>query len=109
MMRRRRRAQSLTWYDWTLLAESTSEKSVYRFEMACFAVRVSETISTGWPQSTESSLKKSLKKKATKVDGVWLRPPRKRKRRIKAKGDMRKHSPPLTLMLKLPFSLAPRA
>ncbi|XP_030006074.1 histone-lysine N-methyltransferase EHMT1 isoform X3 [Sphaeramia orbicularis] len=34
--------------------------------------------------STESSLKKKLKKK-TKADSAWLRPSRKRKRRIKAK------------------------
>lgn len=40
------------------------------------------------PQSTES--KKRLKKK-TKADSAWLRPSRKRKRRIKAKGD---HPPP---------------
>uniref|UniRef100_A0A7N6A1W0 Euchromatic histone-lysine N-methyltransferase 1b n=1 Tax=Anabas testudineus TaxID=64144 RepID=A0A7N6A1W0_ANATE len=38
------------------------------------------------PQSTESSLKKKLKKK-TKGDSAWLRPSRKRKRRIKSKGD----------------------
>uniref|UniRef100_A0A671Y599 Euchromatic histone-lysine N-methyltransferase 1b n=1 Tax=Sparus aurata TaxID=8175 RepID=A0A671Y599_SPAAU len=38
------------------------------------------------PQSTESSLKRRLKKK-TKPDSAWLRPSRKRKRRIKAKGD----------------------
>lgn len=38
------------------------------------------------PQSTESSLKKRLKKK-TKADSAWLRPSRKRKRRLKAKGD----------------------
>lgn len=36
-------------------------------------------------QSTESSLKRRLKKK-TKADSAWLRPTRKRKRRIKAKG-----------------------
>uniref|UniRef100_A0A3Q1HDX2 Euchromatic histone-lysine N-methyltransferase 1b n=1 Tax=Anabas testudineus TaxID=64144 RepID=A0A3Q1HDX2_ANATE len=36
------------------------------------------------PQSTESSLKKKLKKK-TKGDSAWLRPSRKRKRRIKSK------------------------
>uniref|UniRef100_A0A3Q3R810 Euchromatic histone-lysine N-methyltransferase 1b n=1 Tax=Monopterus albus TaxID=43700 RepID=A0A3Q3R810_MONAL len=36
------------------------------------------------PQSTESSLKKKLKKK-TKGDSAWLRPSRKRKRRLKAK------------------------
>uniref|UniRef100_A0A8C9ZXX6 Euchromatic histone-lysine N-methyltransferase 1b n=1 Tax=Sander lucioperca TaxID=283035 RepID=A0A8C9ZXX6_SANLU len=40
------------------------------------------------PQSTESSLKKKLKKKI-KRDSAWLRPSRKRKRRIKAKGDCR--------------------
>uniref|UniRef100_A0A8C2ZSD0 Euchromatic histone-lysine N-methyltransferase 1b n=1 Tax=Cyclopterus lumpus TaxID=8103 RepID=A0A8C2ZSD0_CYCLU len=40
------------------------------------------------PQSTESSLKKKLKKKM-KRDSEWLRPSRKRKRRIKAKGDRR--------------------
>uniref|UniRef100_A0A4W6FC42 Euchromatic histone-lysine N-methyltransferase 1b n=1 Tax=Lates calcarifer TaxID=8187 RepID=A0A4W6FC42_LATCA len=40
------------------------------------------------PQSTESGLKKKLKKK-TKGDSAWLRPSRKRKRRIKAKGDHR--------------------
>uniref|UniRef100_A0A8C2ZSD2 Euchromatic histone-lysine N-methyltransferase 1b n=1 Tax=Cyclopterus lumpus TaxID=8103 RepID=A0A8C2ZSD2_CYCLU len=38
--------------------------------------------------STESSLKKKLKKKM-KRDSEWLRPSRKRKRRIKAKGDRR--------------------
>lgn len=38
------------------------------------------------PQSTESSLKKKLKKK-TKGDSAWLRPSRKRKRRIKSRGD----------------------
>uniref|UniRef100_A0A3B4TFC1 Euchromatic histone-lysine N-methyltransferase 1b n=1 Tax=Seriola dumerili TaxID=41447 RepID=A0A3B4TFC1_SERDU len=38
--------------------------------------------------STESSQKKKLKKK-TKGDSAWLRPSRKRKRRIKAKGDHR--------------------
>lgn len=37
-------------------------------------------------QSSESSLKKKLKKK-TKADSAWLRPSRKRKKRIKAKGD----------------------
>uniref|UniRef100_A0A4W6FDX2 Euchromatic histone-lysine N-methyltransferase 1b n=1 Tax=Lates calcarifer TaxID=8187 RepID=A0A4W6FDX2_LATCA len=37
---------------------------------------------------TESGLKKKLKKK-TKGDSAWLRPSRKRKRRIKAKGDHR--------------------
>uniref|UniRef100_A0A3Q4I0D7 Euchromatic histone-lysine N-methyltransferase 1b n=1 Tax=Neolamprologus brichardi TaxID=32507 RepID=A0A3Q4I0D7_NEOBR len=35
---------------------------------------------------TESSLKKKLKKK-TKADSAWLRPSRKRKRRMKSKGD----------------------
>uniref|UniRef100_A0A672JKR3 Euchromatic histone-lysine N-methyltransferase 1b n=1 Tax=Salarias fasciatus TaxID=181472 RepID=A0A672JKR3_SALFA len=38
------------------------------------------------PQSSESSLKKRLKKK-TKADSAWLRPSRKRKRRMKAKGN----------------------
>uniref|UniRef100_A0A3B4GM37 Uncharacterized protein n=1 Tax=Pundamilia nyererei TaxID=303518 RepID=A0A3B4GM37_9CICH len=38
------------------------------------------------PESTESSLKKKLKKK-TKADSAWLRPSRKRKRRMKSKGD----------------------
>lgn len=41
------------------------------------------------PQSTES--KKRLKKK-TKADSAWLRPSRKRKRRIKAKGDPPTHT-----------------
>lgn len=74
--------------------------AVCRFKIASFAVCVFETISTGSPQSTESSLKKRLKKKAAKVAGAWLRPSRKRKRRIKAKGDMKKTlSSPLTSKL----------
>uniref|UniRef100_A0A8C4NWJ7 Euchromatic histone-lysine N-methyltransferase 1b n=1 Tax=Dicentrarchus labrax TaxID=13489 RepID=A0A8C4NWJ7_DICLA len=55
------------------LSSSTKILSVFLF-ILCF------------PQSTESSLKKKLKKK-TKADSAWLRPSRKRKRRIKAKGD----------------------
>lgn len=39
-------------------------------------------------QSSESSLKKRLKKK-TKADSAWIRPSRKRKKRIQAKGDLR--------------------
>uniref|UniRef100_A0A8C7ZR04 Euchromatic histone-lysine N-methyltransferase 1b n=1 Tax=Oryzias sinensis TaxID=183150 RepID=A0A8C7ZR04_9TELE len=39
------------------------------------------------PQSTESALKKRLKKKS-KADSAWLRPSRKRKRRMKTKGDL---------------------
>ncbi|XP_024155223.2 histone-lysine N-methyltransferase EHMT1 isoform X5 [Oryzias melastigma] len=39
------------------------------------------------PQSTESALKKRLKKK-NKVDSAWLRPSRKRKRRMKTKDGL---------------------
>lgn len=42
-------------------------------------------------KSTESSLKKRMKKEETKVDGAWPRPSRKRKRTIKAKGG--RHAP----------------
>uniref|UniRef100_A0A3B5BFZ6 Euchromatic histone lysine methyltransferase 1 n=1 Tax=Stegastes partitus TaxID=144197 RepID=A0A3B5BFZ6_9TELE len=40
--------------------------------------------------STESSLKKKALKKKTKADSAWLKPSRKRKRRMKAKGDRRR-------------------
>uniref|UniRef100_A0AAQ5YUX4 Euchromatic histone-lysine N-methyltransferase 1b n=1 Tax=Amphiprion ocellaris TaxID=80972 RepID=A0AAQ5YUX4_AMPOC len=39
--------------------------------------------------STESSLKKKTLKKKMKADSAWLKPSRKRKRRMKAKGDRR--------------------
>uniref|UniRef100_A0A8D3ATY6 Euchromatic histone-lysine N-methyltransferase 1b n=1 Tax=Scophthalmus maximus TaxID=52904 RepID=A0A8D3ATY6_SCOMX len=51
-----------------------------------FTLKSSPCESVLHPQSSESSLKKKLKKKM-KGDSAWLRPSRKRKRRIKAKGD----------------------
>nr|XP_057920138.1 histone-lysine N-methyltransferase EHMT1 [Doryrhamphus excisus] len=47
--------------------------------------------------STESSLKKKLKKK-TKADGAWLRPSRKRKRRVKVKEPESSTEPPSSVL-----------
>uniref|UniRef100_A0A7N8XEW2 Euchromatic histone-lysine N-methyltransferase 1b n=1 Tax=Mastacembelus armatus TaxID=205130 RepID=A0A7N8XEW2_9TELE len=56
------------------------------------------------PQSTESSLKKKLKKK-TKGDSAWLRPSRKRKRRLKAKGEHHSVTRTLSFLSSFGFEL----
>lgn len=62
----------------------SNRSSRFFCSVVCFFSNVSRP-----PQSTES--KKRLKKK-TKADSAWLRPSRKRKRRIKAKGDPPTHT-----------------
>uniref|UniRef100_A0A8C6TWI6 Euchromatic histone-lysine N-methyltransferase 1b n=1 Tax=Neogobius melanostomus TaxID=47308 RepID=A0A8C6TWI6_9GOBI len=67
------RAQSQTWYKSTTL-------TFVKLKLPLEITRVCR------PQSTGSGVKKKLKKKMT-GDSAWLRPSRKRKRKLKAKGE----------------------
>uniref|UniRef100_A0AAQ4RYA9 Euchromatic histone-lysine N-methyltransferase 1b n=1 Tax=Gasterosteus aculeatus aculeatus TaxID=481459 RepID=A0AAQ4RYA9_GASAC len=73
-----------------LYSASLSKQTLFRTE------ELESLLCVRLPQSTESSLKKKLKKKM-KSDGPWLKPSRKRRRRrrrIKAKGDCHTASSP---------------
>uniref|UniRef100_A0A8C6U0W4 Euchromatic histone-lysine N-methyltransferase 1b n=1 Tax=Neogobius melanostomus TaxID=47308 RepID=A0A8C6U0W4_9GOBI len=73
MRTEKKRAQSQTWYKSTTL-------TFVKLKLPLEITRVCR------PQSTGSGVKKKLKKKMT-GDSAWLRPSRKRKRKLKAKGE----------------------